>query len=153
MVNLLEISTPSELEEAVKQYCPCHETWNRIIESEKEMYDAGVNSIIAYKVTVSSKEAGLLQYSYVKGGFMKKAKIVVYLFTPFFESAGLLREVHQELIKRHRLSGELIHVVSQEEKEWVRGELKADGFTEHKNNGGRSKYGYEADSLYYVKNI
>lgn len=117
------------------------------------MYEHNFNSIIAYKIMDSVEEAGLLQYSYEKGGLMKKAKIVIQLFTPFLKSEGLIKNVHEELIKKCRLSGELIHVVSGEEEEWVREELKRDGFSEHKNNGSRPRYGYEAGSLYYIRNV
>lgn len=160
MVILSEVKSISELEDIIKQHCPQNKIWNLILEAEKEMYSymetkgAGEESVIAYKITDGPDVAGLLQYSYIKGGFLKKEKIVIHIFTLFSHSYDIVRMVHQELIQKHQPSGgELIHAVSSEEDDEICVHLQKDGFEEHKDNGGRSKYGCEPGAFYYVKAI
>lgn len=158
MITISGIKRPEELETVIRQYCPQNEIWNRILEAESEMSafmdteGCTENDVIAYKIMDSTDIAGLMQYSCIKSGFLKKEKLIIHLLTLFEDSPDIVGEVHRELIQKHHLSGELIQVVSQGENSQICGQLKKEGFAEHKN-GSRPKYGYEAGSLYYVKNI
>lgn len=160
MIMFLELTTPAELEKIVKQYCPQDDLWDDIVEVEKEMceYRREINvpekELIAYEIVNGTEVLGLMQYSYTKGSFFKKEKIVIEILKLFSYSPDVVREIHRTLVQKHNLSGQLIHVLTNaEENAPIRQQLKQDGFAEHRNNDRRPKYGCEPGSLYFVKQI
>ncbi len=160
MITFYGLKTPIELEKIVQQYCPQNDSWNDIVEMEKELYelrstmDEGENDIIAYEITDGTEVLGLVQYRFNKAGFLKKEKLVIDFLTLFSYSPDVVREVHRALIQKHNLSGQLIHALTKaEEQTPICQHLKQDGFAEHRNNNKHPKYGYEPGSLYFVKQI
>lgn len=58
--------------------------------------------------------------------------------------------MHSYLIEQYHLAGQLIQVIQKEEENTeIRSQLIADGFKENRI----LKYGYERESLSFVKNI
>lgn len=153
MIKLREIKKIEKLEEAVNRICPHNESWNLIVEMEKEMREAGgIEAVIAYEIEdlENDKSAGLLQYTFKKAGFLHKEQMIIYLLTLERYSADILREVHSYLIEQYQLSGQLIHVIQKKEEHTeIQDQLIAEGFKENR----KLKYGYERGSLCFVKDV
>ncbi len=160
MVAFIELRSPTELEKIVKQYFSQNDSWNSIVEVEKEMYEfrstmaEGENEIIAYEIIDGEHVLGLMQYRYIKGGFLKKEQLVIDLLSLVSYSPDAVREIHQALLQKCNLSGQLIHAIAKaEENTPIHQLLEKEGFEEHRNSYKHPKYGFEAGSLYFVKQV
>ncbi len=160
MITFVELRTPTELEKVVKQYFSENDSWNSIVEAEKELcefYNTNTeeeNEIIAYEVMNGEQVCGLIQFDYSKGGFLKKEQLVINLLSLITYSPDAVREIHQALLQKHSLSGQLVHTLTKtEENTSIHQFLKQEGFKEHRNSYKHPKYGFEAGSLYFIKQV
>ncbi len=160
MSAFIELRSPAELEKIVKQYFPQNDPWNGIVEVEKEIYEfrstkaEGENDIIAYKIIDDEQVLGLIQYRYIKGGFLKKEQLVINLLSLVAYSPDTVREIHQALLQKYNLSGRLVHTITKaEENTPIHQLLVQEGFEEHRNSYKHPKYGFEAGSLYFVRQV
>lgn len=160
MIAFLEIRSPMKLEKIVRQYFSQHDTWNDIVEAEKEILELYTteqeqeSEIIAYEITDNGQVCGLIQYSYDKAGFLKKERLVINLLSLITDSLDTVQKIHQALIQKHKLSGRLIHTISLTEEDMpIHRFLKENGFEEHRNSRKHPKYGFQAGSLYFIKEV
>lgn len=159
-IALVGLNSPQQLKAVVQKCCPEDERWKLIVETEQEM-DEYRNSMgdaeaeaIAYEIMDGTEVLGLLQYHYTKGGFLKKERLVIELLTLTEYDSEVIRRIHQTLVQKHSLSGELIHVISTaEENTPIHRWLVKSGFAEQRNDRRHPKYGGEAGSLYFVKQM
>ena len=151
MIKLVEIKSIEKLEEVTNRICPQNERWKLIVEMEKEMREVKeTEDVIAYEITDHAEPIGLIQYTYKKAGFLQKEQLIIPLLTLERYSSDILHEVHSHLIEQYQLSGQLIQVIQKEEENTeIHSQLIADGFKENRI----LKYGYERESLSFVKNI
>ncbi len=158
MITFVELRSPTELEKIVKQYFSQNDSWNGIVEVEKELYEfrstmaEGENEIIAYEIIDGPQVLGLIQYRYFKGGFLKKEQLVINLLSLVTYSPDTVREIHEALIQKYNLSGWLVHTITKAEENMpIHRFLEKEGFEEHRNSYKHPKYGFEAGSLYFVR--
>lgn len=150
VIDLVEIKNVEKLEETVNCICPQNESWKLIVEMEKEMREAGgKETVIAHKIADSEKSLGLIQYTFKRAGFLHKEQIIIHLLTFERYSADMLREVYSYLIEQYQLSGQLIHVIQEEERTEIYDQLIAEGFKENR----KLKYGYGRNGLCFVKDV
>ncbi len=160
MISFIEIKSPTELEEIAKQYFVQDTLWESIAEAEKEMQQAGEGTseadenVIAHKITDDNRVCGLIQYSYTKGGFLKKEQLVISLLSLVCCSLDEIVKIHEALIEKHGLKGRLIQAITlSQENTPICQILKEEGFKENRSSLKQAKYGLEAGSLYFVKEV
>lgn len=160
MITFMELRSPAALENVVKQHFSQNESWTGIVEAEKELYEyhntttEGENGILAYEIMNGDQICGLVQFDYHKAGFLKKEQLVINLLSLVAYSPDTVREIHQALIQKHSLSGHLVHVLTKaEENTSIHQFLEQEGFKEHRNSYKLPKYGFEAGSVYFIKQV